>query len=92
MTEQKNTLTKLNVIMLYKVLKELASGKKSQSLISKKADVTLCHLWKIVRKLEAEGLATSEFSGRTRIVSITDKGLDAFNRLNLYFQDFAYLH
>lgn len=92
MTGQKNTLNKLNVTMLYKILNELMDGKKSQSLISKKADVTLCHVWKVIRKLEAEGIVTSEFKGRTRIVCITDKGVEAFTRLSFYFQDFSYLH
>lgn len=50
-------------------------GKSYISQIAKKTDVIgIYHLIKVMKTLENEGIISTVKSGRTRIISLTDKG------------------
>lgn len=79
--------------MLHKLLNEMQSRDSIHlSLLAKKTDVTYAHIINIINKIESEGLVISIHQGRNRELKITPKGMKAYEKLSLYFQEFSYLH
>jgi DNA-binding MarR family transcriptional regulator len=67
---------------LREILRFLYGKEQNIAFLSKKTDLTYSGVLKNIQDLELKGLVKTEFRGRSRFVSITNKGEQVLVNLN----------
>lgn len=76
---------KTKISTLYKILYALSKGDHNTTVLSRLTNMTYCQICKIVKNYESEGLIDVVKNGRENIVSLTEKGINALNKLEDLF-------